>query len=548
VASSLGPRQRLGFPKTFDNFHDDSHNDETQARSRKEIWTMCCHRCNRREFLGVSAHVAVGTGLAAASLSLSASAADWAPDLWDPGRAFKAAGEPLSVQPVLMYRLPTRREAASWKSWGGIQTEAAVAEEVSRITSELTALARTAEFPVTVLPVQKVRSVEEASSLDATDGTVRIIYPATGSGDVLRACVPEQGALVFVRHQSGPVYYWYEALSVKYLRTDKEAGTPDDRRRLSVDDVVVDDTDELLWRLRALYGVYNFRGTRGVALGGPGGKYAPQAPAVARERYGLDIVDVSYEDLGKRIEGALRDGGRMAAAERWANQYLSLPNTTLATDRQFVVNAFVLYGLFKEIVAECSAEAFTIKGCMSTILPMSKTTACLTLSLLNDEGLPAFCESDFVIIPAGILLYYLARRPVFLHNSTFPHKGLVTCAHCTGPRRMDGSRYEAAEILTHYESEYGAAPKVNIPVGQEVTFIDPEYATPRWIGFKGTVEANPFYDICRSQQDVRIHGNWEELVNEARDSHWVMVYGDFLREVGYAAPRLGIAWEDFSET
>jgi hypothetical protein len=27
-----------------------------------------------------------------------------------------------------------------------------------------------------------------------------------------------------------------------------------------------------------------------------------------------------------------------------------------------------------------------------------------------------------------------------------------------------------------------------------------------------------------------------------------MVYGDYLREVGYAAPRIGITWDNISET
>jgi len=65
---------------------------------------------------------------------------------------------------------------------------------------------------------------------------------------------------------------------------------------------------------------------------------------------------------------------------------------------------------------------------------------------------------------------------------------------------MDGTRYETAQIMTHYESEYGAAPKVEIPKGRQVTFIDPEYSTGRWLGFKGIVKSNPYYEICRSQQ------------------------------------------------
>jgi hypothetical protein len=178
---------------------------------------------------------------------------------------------------------------------------------------------------------------------------------------------------------------------------------------------------------------------------------------------------------------------------------------------------------------------------------MAETTACLPLELLNDEGLIAFCESDFVIIPAGLLLRHIAGKPVFLHNSTFPHARTVTCAHCTSPRRLDGRRYAPARIVTHFESDYGAAPKVDMPIGQEVTLIDPEYSTTRWVGFRGTVKANPSYDICRSQQDVEIRGDWQALRNEARDSHWMMVYGDYLREVGYAARKLGLEWVNVSE-
>jgi len=500
---------------------------------------------NRREFLGTTTALAMGAAVLSPTLVQAAGLAAWDEKLWDPDRAFYTLGKSLRVQPILMYSLPTRREAASWKSWGGVQTKEAVAEEKNRIAEELNALAGRAEFGIEVLPVLEVTSKEDAAKINAADSDVTIVYPATGSGAMLAACIPERGGIIFVRHESGPVYYWYEALSVRQLNTDKAPNNPE--IRVSVHDVVVDDPDELLWRLRALYGVKNFMGARVVPMGGAGGKYAGDAPQKARERHKLDIVEISYDELGKRIQSAFADPGCMKRAEEWTTRYLALPNTTLETGRGFVVNAFVLYGLFKDIMQEQQAAAFTIQGCMSTILPMSKTTACLTLGLMNDEGLPAYCESDFVIVPAGILLRYISGKPVFMHNSTFPHKGIVTCAHCTGPRRMDGSRYEPTRILTHYESEYGAAPKVEIPVGQEVTFIDPEYTTGRWVGIKGIVEGNPFLEICRSQQDVRIQGDWKKLLNEVRDSHWMMCYGDYLNEIGYAAPRIGITWDNISE-
>jgi hypothetical protein len=112
---------------------------------------------------------------------------------------------------------------------------------------------------------------------------------------------------------------------------------------------------------------------------------------------------------------------------------------------------------------------------------------------------------------------------------------------------MDGTRYEPAQIMTHYESEYGAAPKVELPKGQQVTFIDPEYSSGRWVGFKGTVIGNPSLEICRSQQDVQIEGDWRKLLKEARDSHWMMAYGDYLKELGYAARKIGINWVNVTQ-
>lgn len=505
---------------------------------------MCCQCINRREFMGAATLMAAGTAGILPIAFAEFSSPSFAAMEWDPAEPFLRIGKALRVQPVLMYRIPTRKEMTSWKSWGGIQDASAVEEEAKRIEAELSGLAKRAPFEMVMQPVVRVATSEEAAASAALDADATIVYPATGSGAMLTACVPERGAIVFVRHRSGPVYYWYESLSTKYLKTDNDTDAAN--KHLSVEDVVVDDLDDLLWRLRALYAVKNFRGTRIVALGGPMGKYAGDAPDVARQKFGFEIVEVSYDELGRRIQAALADGTVMQCAEEWTRRYLALPGTSLETERGFVVNAFVLYGLFKQIMQENGTTCFTIKDCMSTIMPMSKTTACLALSLLNDEGYGAFCESDFVVVPAGVLLRHLTAQPVFMHNSTFPHKAMVTCAHCTGPRRMNADRYEPARIVTHYESEFGAAPKVEMPIGQELSFINPEYTTGRWVGIKGTVESNPYYDICRSQQDVRIHGDWKRLLGEVRDSHWLMVYGDHLDAIGYAASRIGVRWDNIS--
>ncbi len=512
----------------------------------------CCgsRAVDRRTFLSASAALTATAGWTALQPAMAAHQTSWPDDLWDPARPYHVPGKTLRVQPVLMYRTSTPAKQASYKSWGDVQSHEAAKEEVRRINSDLKSVKETAGFPVEFLPVILGTTPEEIEQANPNNADATILYPATGGGGQLHAGMNLPNPVIFARHRSGATYYWYESLSVKHLRTDRPEveAARDTTPKLSVHDVVIDDLEELRWRLRVLYAINNTMGARILAVGGAMGKYARNAPQVAKDVYKIETIDYSYEDLGPRIKAVQADPAKMKLAEKWTELYLALNGTTLETDRAFLVNCFALYGLFKEIMAENDAPLFTIRNCMSTIMPVSNTTACLALSLMNDEGTLALCESDFVIVPPAILLYYLCDTPVFMHNSTFPHGGVVTCAHCTGPRRMNGDRYEPARIVTHYESEYGAAPKVEMPIGQQLSFINPEYAVGRWVGLRGEVIDNPFLQICRSQQDVKVEGNWQRLLSEVRDSHWLMVYGDKLREIGYAAQRIGIRWDNISDS
>ena len=178
---------------------------------------MCCRQFKRRDFLGLSTGILAGAGVASSLAGGAPTSAGWPPERWDPSRPFRVTGKKLVVQPILMYAVSRKREAASWKSWGGVQTEEAAEQERGRIAEELRELAGNAGFPLEILPAVKVRAPAEARRQQRGQD-VTLVYAATGSGELLRGCVPDQGhAIIFVRHRSGPVYYWYEALSTRYL-------------------------------------------------------------------------------------------------------------------------------------------------------------------------------------------------------------------------------------------------------------------------------------------------------------------------------------------
>ncbi|MBN1466006.1 sugar isomerase [candidate division KSB1 bacterium] len=461
-------------------------------------------------------------------------------------------GSPLTVQPILLYSISSRREQTSWRSWGGLHTEEDAAEEVRRISAELERLQCGANFELTIKPVIKVRNVEEAERVRNDESyDVPIVYAASGWTTALEACFSDgRPNLIFLRHKSGPIYLWYEIVHNRFLRQGNDTEDLDEYRYpsgMTIDDVVVDDYEEMLTKLRALYGVHNFMGRKIVALGGSSGWCNEQAPEIARNKFSLDIVGIEYADLAKRIKSARSDAARMQRAQQWAQRYLNLPETTLQTHEQFVINAFLLYDIFKDYLTAYDAAAFTIQDCMGTVMPISETTACLPLSLLNDEGYLAFCESDFNVIPSGILLHYISGKPVFLNDPTFPHHGMVTVAHCTAPRRLDGEHYAHAQVVTHFESDYGATPKVELPIGTPFTMVCPDAGQKKWLGFTGTIVDNPFYDICRSQFDIAIDGDWKKLLRDHRGFHWMMTLGDHSQEMAHACPKIGVEWLNVSQ-
>lgn len=492
-----------------------------------------CALASRRQFLASLGSAPLATRVLRAQVA-------GAPERQQPIR------HALKVQPVLVYSLYKRREATSWRPWGGLLSEQDVAAEKERIGRELEAMSGKADFPLQLLPLATVRNAEEAAAVAKNDYDVAIMFAASGPLQALETlAAARKWNLIFVRHRSGPVYLWYEIIHPRFLRkTVDEFGQPN----MTVEDVVVDSYDGLLWRLRALAGLKNTLGKRIVAVGGPsgwgaGGKLAPER---SRQVFQLDIQTVPYPELGERIKRARADAALVKRAHAAAEQYLKQPGVRLETDKRFVLNAFVLLEVFHSLLDEARTDAITINQCMGTIMPISETTACLPLSLLNDAGYMAFCESDFVVIPSGILLHYIAGRPVFLNDPTWPHDGVVTIAHCTAPRKMDGKTAEPVRILTHFESDYGAAPKVEMRKGAVVTNLIPDFNFRRWLGFTGEIVDVPFLHICRSQIDVSIKGDMDKLLREMPGFHWMTCYGDYLKETGYALRKLGIEWVNIS--
>ncbi len=510
----------------------------------------CCHPqetaaagISRRQFLSaVGAAAALG---GAALLTESQARAATAEQKAPPG---SHASGPLKVKPALVYQLHQRREYVSWRPYGGLHTQADIDREAERIADELKRLTAEADFPMEALPLARVGNDAEAAAVRDGDCDVILVYASGGEQRWLETlAASKKPNVMFLRHKSGPIYLWYEIAHWRFLRKSEDKFR---EPNMDVWDIVVDDYGEVLWRLRSLHGLRNSLGTGVIALGGllaysrPGQEFGPTH---AREVWKFDIKSVSYEELGERLKKARGDENVVRDVERQTEEFLGQKGVSLHTNKKSVANSFLAAKVFKEIMSEVGATSIGVGDCMGSLIRILETPPCLILSLLNDEGYTAFCHSDFTHTSPGILLHHISGKPVFLSNSHFPYKGVMTLAHCSAPRKMDGKDFEPTKIVTHFESDSGAATKVEFRKGQVITNVIPNLTCTKWYGFKGRITDTPSYDVCRSQIDMEILGNWRKLLEEMEGFHTVTCYGDYLREVGYALKKLGIKWENYSE-
>ena len=508
---------------------------------------------SRRGFLGgLGGAAALGGLTLAATSAAKAAAAEPVPATGRPTSGCPA-GAPLRLKPALAYELPQRAEKTSWRSYGGLQSPGDVEREVKRIEAELKKLASDAEFPIEVLPLALITSDRQAKEVADGQGDAILVYAAGGGGGDCWAWFAALAAskapmLMFLRHKSGPYYLWHEIAHWRFLR--RNGDTPEEPNA-DVDDIVVDDYGEVLWRLRALYGLKNAKGTKMLAIGGlQAYSQDGQAlgPAHAKEVWGYQFEIMPEAVFAQRLQQARSDEKVLKEVERQTDQLLAQPNVVLQTERKFVVNSFLALRVCKEIMQETGATNVGFANCMGrSVIEMLDTPPCLVLSLANDEGYTAYCHTDLTHTLPGVLLRWIAGRPTFVCNSHFPHHGIFTVAHCAAPRKMNGKDHEPARIMTHFESDYGAACKVQYSKGQVVTVVIPNLRCSKWQGFRGRILDSPSLPACRSQIDIQVEGDCRRLLLEMDGFHVQVCYGDYLREVGYALKKLGrIEWQNFT--
>lgn len=234
-----------------------------------------------------------------------------------------------------------------------------------------------------------------------------------------------------------------------------------------------------------------------------------------KNKYKINLIDIPTSELKEEIDKGILDN------------IPKLENVKkIAKDNEYFEGALRIYSGIKRLVKKYDLKGFTIR-CFD-LIGEYKNTACLALSMLNDEGIIGTCEGD---IPSMLTMFFVKACSGQVSFQANPSKidlktGHVLFAHCTIPMSM----VTDISFPTHFESGLGIGIRGKLDE-REISIVKLAPNLERSLFLEGKIVANPYHqNYCRTQIEVKFDDE-EGLFNLLREdfgNHVIVAYGNIV--------------------
>lgn len=243
-------------------------------------------------------------------------------------------------------------------------------------------------------------------------------------------------------------------------------------------------------------------------------------------KIGIDKLTSEVERIDSDATGKI--------VENWKSEY----NEILVSNKSLIDSAKVYLAL-KNVINEFEADVISVR-CFDLL--EYNYTACMGLSICNDEGITAGCEGDIPATFTMMIAQQLSGQPVWMANpsSIDKEKNQIIFAHCTVPSKFLYSTKEAG-LTTHMES--GKSTAIRGPLNKsEVTILRIGDDFKKIVSVKGKIIESDMKNenLCRTQAVIQIEGSVEEWVESSLGNHQIIVYGDITPELKYFCDFSGV--------
>ena len=239
-----------------------------------------------------------------------------------------------------------------------------------------------------------------------------------------------------------------------------------------------------------------------------------------KDKFNINLIDIDFKELENEIDKYLLEP--------------FLPNYDEVLkkykNKEEVDKAYYFYSAIKRIVRKYNLNGLTIK-CFD-LIDKYKGTACLALSLLNDEGIVSACEGDVASLLTMYLISRCTDRPCFMANISSIDNNFesIILSHCTVPLSLTDNY----SIMTHFESGLGIAIRGNMPLQEiSVVKIAPSLSNRDFLFFVSKIKENlKLPNFCRTQ--IRIDFDKDSIGQIMKGNfanHVIVTYSDISEDL-----------------
>ena len=269
----------------------------------------------------------------------------------------------------------------------------------------------------------------------------------------------------------------------------------------------------------------NVKDNRLGLIGGPSSWLiaSPVEPKVIYTNFKQNIIKIKMSELYDLIDEEQKEMLDL----KDVNHATELINK--AESQEDLEMALVIYKALKKLINKYQLNGLTIR-CFD-IIKKYKSTACLALALLNEEGITAGCEGDIISLVTMHIVNSLTNRSSFMANpSKFNYEDQsLMLAHCTVPLNMVTS----FKLMTHFESGLGIGVKGELPEGRiTLCKIAPDYTLDNTLCIPANIKENlSLPNYCRTQISVSLNEDGLlDLLKASFGNHIIVSYGDVYQD------------------
>ena len=218
-----------------------------------------------------------------------------------------------------------------------------------------------------------------------------------------------------------------------------------------------------------------------------------------KNNWGINIVDIDLDEVYNRFNN--QDDEKV---EDVVTKFLANADEIVENTKDDTRDAARVYLALKEIADKYELNALTIR-CFDLVQKL-KTTGCLALSYLNDDGIIAGCEGEVPSTFTMLIIKYLFNEESFMAN---PYKidsknNRIKFAHCTVPTALC-TKYNS---LSHFETGIGVGIQGIIPERPATVMKSGGKNLNKYYLEKGSIDLNlDNSHACRTQIEVSFKDN-----------------------------------------